>query len=356
MSSDPVLAWLLEDEQPSVRAKALTELLGRPDSDPDVRAARAKIPTTGWAAQILAEQDPEGWWGRGERSYVPKYLGTNWRLLVLADLGMTREHPAVARACEWWIARTHKPDGGFGPDGGSSSHLCVAGNSVRALVQFGYGRDPRVRRGFDWLVDHAAPKGGWSCYGSGRLLDSWEPLSAFAAQPRALWTPEMTQAAAKGAEFFLERELHRQGEPYPPWFRTHYPVHYYYDLLVGLDAVTALGHGADPRLDFALAWLTERRRPDGRWNLDAWHPDVDGARAEWFAQHPRDRPIPWGLEEPGAPSKIVTLTARRVLRRVAQVRGDPLSPAGPARGTPRAASRARSVGARRPTPRRARTS
>ncbi|MCI4322213.1 MAG: hypothetical protein L3K18_06000 [Thermoplasmata archaeon] len=355
MTAEAALEWLLEADQPAVRAKALTDLLGRPDSDPEVRRARAQIPATGWAADILAEQDPGGWWESDRRSYVPKYRGTNWRLLVLADLGMTREHPAIARACGWWVERTRKSDGGFGGDGGKSSHLCVAGNSVRALVQFGYGDSHWVREGFEWLVSHADTKGGWSCYGSGRLLDSWEPLTALAAQPREKWTPGMSEVARLGAEFFLERELHRQGGEYAPWSRTHYPVHYYYDMLVGLDALTALGHGADARLDHALDWLRGRRRPDGRWNLDALHPDIEGSLAEWIAEHPKDAPIPWGLEVPGQPSKLVTLTALRVLRRVELARGGAVRPGDPARGTPRASSRA-TTGADRPRdPRRAPT-
>ena len=350
MPPDPALDWLLQPDQPAVRAKALTDLLGRPEADPDVREARARIPERGWVRSILDEQDPEGWWANAGRSYSPKYLSTNWRLLVLADLGATREIPSVARGVDWWVRRIRKDDGGFGVDGSKSSHLCVAGNAVRALVQFGYGDESPVRDGFTWLVGQAAPKGGWSCYGKGRLLDSWEPLSALAAQPRAKWTPEMAEVAARGAEFFLERELHRQGEEYRPWSRTHYPVHYYYDMLVGLDIVTGLGHAGDPRIDPALAWLKKRRRADGRWDLDALHPDVEGGIAEYFAAHPKDRPTPWGLETPGEPSKLVTLTARRVLARVETARGGAVSPRARARETPRAASR----GTTGPVPRRAR--
>ena len=169
-----------------------------------------------------------------------------------------------------------RSDGGFGTPGGKTSHVCVTANTARALVKFGYEDDRRIRSAFDWLVEDADPKGGWSCYGSGRLLDTWEPLSAFAALPKARWTASARSCVERGAEFFLQRELHRQGDRYEPWFRTHYPVHYYYDMLVGLDCLTALGCGSDPRLDFALAWLRKLRRRDGRWNLDGVHPERRG--------------------------------------------------------------------------------
>jgi len=83
--------------------------------------------------------------------------------------------------------------------------------------------------------------------------------------------------------------MHGDGAAYAPWFRLHYPVHYYYDILVGLDVVTALGRGDDPRLRPALAWLEERPNRDGRWNLDALHPDLEdegylkGMRTPYFS-------------------------------------------------------------------------
>jgi hypothetical protein len=316
MARDRVVEWLLEEDQPSVRYRTLTQVLGRAEDDPEVVAARERIPRVGWAAEILRDRTPGGWWGDNSSLYRPKYLATNWKLLVLADLGVTRAVPGVAESCELWMDRFATKDGGFGLNATASGHLCLAGNTARALIQFGYADEPRVRTALEWLARAADPKGGWSCFGSGRNLDSWEGLSAFAVYPRRNWTPEMRTAVERGAEFFLERELHRQGGPYAPWFRFHYPVHYYYDLLVGLDVLTSLGYGADPRLSFALARLQEKRGADGRWSLDALHPDVEGGVAEWFRTHPKHRPTPWGLEEPGRPSKMITLRALTVLERI----------------------------------------
>jgi len=316
MASRAVLDWLLDEEQPAVRYRTLTELLGRPERDPEVRAARARIPEVGWAAEILARGDPAGWWVNPEGFYRPKYVATNWQLLVLADLGATRRIPAVRVAAERWMRLAPTRDGGIGGNGAGSPHHCVVGNMARALIRFGYADDPRVRRALDWLVASADPRGGWSCFGTGRNLDSWEGLSALGAVPREARTPAMDRAIAAGAEFFLERELHRQGGRYAPWYRFHYPVHYYYDLLVGLDLLTGLGYGGDRRLRYALDQLARRRRPDGRWNLDAIHPDVGSAMQRWFAAHPTQRPTPLALEVVGRPSKMITLTALRVLDRV----------------------------------------
>jgi hypothetical protein len=300
-----------------VRYRTLTELLGRPLTDPDVREARSELATRGFGASLLDGRDPEGWWVDGSSLYVPKYVSTNWRMLALADLGLTRAIAPVRGSCELWMKRFALKGGGVGGNSKGTGHHCVVGNMTRALIRFGYVDDPRIRKSLDWLVETADPKGGWSCWGRGRNLDSWEGLSALAAYPHARRTRAMQAAIERGAEFFLERELHRQGARYAPWYRFHAPVHYYYDVLVGLALLTSLGYADDRRLRFALDLLERKRRRDGRWNLDAVHPDVDGGMDRWYARHPSQRPVPLRLEDPGRPSKLVTLTAWTVLSRVA---------------------------------------
>ncbi len=319
MKDDSVLDWLLEKDQPAIRYAALTQLQERKASGADVREAKTSIPKRGWAADILKMQDPGGWWVSGGRFYNPKFVSSNWMLLILVDLGLNREDPRIAKACGLWIERFSKPDGGFSTDLARKSELCLVGNTARALVQFGYEEHPKVKSAFEWLVREQRENGGWHCWGRRGVLDAWEGLSAFAVYPRRLWTRSMKRSVERGAEFYLERRLHREGGRYEPWYRFHYPVHYYYDLLVGLDMLTALGYTEDKRLGDALKHLKKKRRPDGRWNLDAVHPDVEGPRGppEWLKKYGHGhRRKPFALEKVGEPSKMITLRALRVLRRV----------------------------------------
>ncbi len=315
--------WLLGTDQPAVRYRTLKELLHRPEGDEEVRQARAALPTRGWAKEVLDLQRPSGCWHDERSLFTPSFHATFWMLLLLADLRMTKEDPRVDRAARLWIERNRTSTGGFGQTAKGPGHLCITGNTARALVRLGYGEDQRVRKAFDWLVRNQAELGGWSCWNfgdpphKGRTLDAWEPLSAFAAYPRSRWSRSMTAACERGAEFFLDRELHRQGARFEPWFRFHYPYHYYYDLLVGLDTLTALGYGSDPRLRFAIDHLLSRRRRDGRWNLDANRPEDSPALAAFRRQHPRSEDLtPFVLETPGRPSKMITLTAMTVLERL----------------------------------------
>jgi hypothetical protein len=304
-----VLEWLLDDSEPSIRYHALRQLFDKPDRDPEVKAARDMIPERGWAADILGKQSAGGWWVSDRTLYRPKYTATNWMLLVLADLGLTRIEPRIRTSCELWIERFAKRDGGFNTEGARKSELCLVGNTARALVQFGYADHPKVESAFGWLVRAQKENGGWHCWGKNGVLDAWEGMSAFAAYPKQKWTRSIKRAVERGAEFYLERELHKQGAHYGPWYRFHYPVHYYYDLLVGLEFLSALGFGSDKRLNFARKVLKEKMRPDGKWNLDAIHPDPEGP-------HYSNPPTPFALERTGEPSKMITLKALTVLKRM----------------------------------------
>jgi hypothetical protein len=318
-----VMDWLLGEDQPSIRYLALTHLLGRKESDSEVRDSRERITKTGWAKGILDRQLPSGCWVHDKSLFSPTFAATFWMLLILSDLGLTNKDPRIDRACNLWMERNQTKDGGFSSSGKAGGHLCITGNTARALVKFGYVDHPKVKRAFEWLVKNQAELGGWSCWNFGkppyrkRTLDSWEPLSAFAVYPREKWTRSMKLACERGAEFFLERELHKEGTRWEPWYRFHYPVHYYYDLLVGLDFMTALGYSDDKRLKYATTLLKEKRGKDGRWNLDANRPEPSGALSAWRKQHPHSKDLtPFSLENPAEPSKMITLNALKVLRRI----------------------------------------
>src|SRR2546426_7683516 len=90
-------------------------------------------------------------------------------LLILADLGLSKADPRIETACDLWIERFAKDDGGFSMDGSKKGHLCVTGNTTRALVQFGYADHPSVRGAFEWLVKNRDKNGG-----RGRVWGGWE--------------------------------------------------------------------------------------------------------------------------------------------------------------------------------------
>ena len=312
--------WLLEEDQPSVRYRALVDLLGRREDDSEVRRARSRIPRIGWAADMLRLQKPEGYWEPHEPGtvrewldflYFPVYVATTWRAIVLSDLGLTSADPRIRKIADCFFKyklQTGTMVNIF------TEEVCNAGNTARMLTRFGYGDDARVRKLYDRLLEDQREDGGWDCrQGTPGTLDGWEAMAAFAALPKSKRSRRIEQSISRGAEFYLERGLFREGRRYAPWFRFHYPVHYYYDILVGLDLITGLGFADDPRLRPALKILEDKRRADGTWLLDRVHPDI-GPGAGFTPYNKKPRPL--ALEAPGRPSKWITLTALRVLKRV----------------------------------------
>lgn len=316
--SPGVRRWLTGPKaDPSVRARFWLEVDGRSPQDARVRTALGSIGKVGWAASLLEEQWPDGHWvtpGTTDRElYRPKYIATNWNAIVLSDLGMTRADPRIRRTAELLMDRWGRRGGDLS---GRAGEVCVTGNAVRTLIRFGYLDHPVVRRSIDWLVRTQKRDGGWHCFPSSRgTLDGWEGLAAFAEIPEASRDSEVVGAVERGAEFYLERELMREGKDrYEPWFRIHYPNQYFYDILVGLRILTRLGYGKDRRLGPALRWLEQKKRPDGRWALDAAHPDLD-ARLAGYQYETIMRPTV--LEPLGEPSRWATVEALGVLAQTA---------------------------------------
>jgi len=311
-----VRRWLTgPHSDPSVRLRFWTEVDGRPLTDAAVRRVLRQIGRTGWAAELLRQQWPDGHWCTPRTGpsdlYRPKYLATNWVSIVLSDLGMTRSDPRVRRTAELILDRWSRTGGDLT---GKSGEVCVTGNAVRTLIRFGYRDHPAVRRSIAWIVRAQKSDGGWHCAPSRTgTLDGWEGLAALAEIPAEARDDSVQRCLRRGAEFYLRRHLMDEGTPrYPPWFRIHYPNHYYYDLLVGLRTLTRLGYGHDPRLGPALRWLRERRRTDGAWALDAAHPDLDPRGSDY---RPSGVVYPMTLEPPGLPSRWATVEALGVLAR-----------------------------------------
>ena len=317
-----VLRWLLEKDQPAVRYHTLVNLLDRTEADPEVREARGKIGRVGWGADQLRQQGPKGFWERRaprnvaeyvDFLYVPKYTSTNWRALVLADLGLDATDPRIRKVAEaifYYKLRLGSPFNFF------HEEVCISANTARMMTRFGYADDHRVKKLYDWLVEDQREDGGWNCsQGTPGTLDAWEALAAFACIPKRKRSPRMERAIARGAEFYLERRLFEEGRRYAPWFRFHYPNHYYYDILVGLDILTQLGFGRDRRLGPALEILRKKRQRDGTWMMEKLHPDL-GRGSGYGSGSSNVRPLV--VEPPGRPSKWITLKALTVLKRTGE--------------------------------------
>lgn len=328
-----LLPWLLEEDRdnPGVRYFALRDLLGLPADAPDVAAAQEAVMATGPVPAILAQQHPDGYWIKP--GYLPKYNGTMWSIIFLAQLGAAGGDARIRKACEHLFDYATAEHGGLSVDGRNSGLIhCLQGNLCAALLDFGYLEDPRLQRALDWLArsitgDGIAPNTqkdapvhylrsgnsapGFECSANNHLPCGWGAVKAMLALskvPAAQRTPTVEAALETGVAFLFscdpataEYPMGYTSKPNGSWFKFGYPIGYVTDVLQILEVLTALGYGADPRLRNAVELLLSKQDEQGRWRLEYTY---NGKT--WV-----------DVEAKGKPSKWVTLRALRVLKRVA---------------------------------------
>jgi len=333
--------WLSEEENPSVRYFTLRDLLDRREDDRELLAAKAAIPTSKIVAKIFSKQKLEGYWEEKANPYHPKYKSSYWQVMTLGQLGMDRGDERVRNACES-IFQFQLDEGGFSsytpkrafkeyeylrqkgkklPSPNEwvpflvfeHQYSCLTGNMAAALIRIGYGNDPRVRKALEWLVKIQNKDGGWLCpYWRAHIRDKHGcfygticPMEAFSEAPREMLTKEMEHTTERGAEFLLMHRLfkadhHGYKVINQSWLKLGFPWFYGYNILRGLDVLTKLGYVEDERLNDAVQVLLQKRCPDGRWILES---------APAGRMHAN-------IETVGKPSKLITLIALRVLKRL----------------------------------------
>jgi hypothetical protein len=323
LKADPT-GWLLEKDNPSVQYLALTEILNKPENDPEVKEAKDKIMEVGAVPKILAEQSNEGYWETPHSLYTPKYKGTVWQLIILAELGADGKNDRIRKACEFLLDHSQdRESGGFSnyqnvkTGGGTHSGVmpCLTGNMVWSLIKFGYLEDPRVQRGIDWIVTYQrfddgiceAPK-GWpyradDCWGKHTChMGVVKALKALTEIPANKRSKNVMNTIEKGAEHMLKHHIHKRSHDLnrvskPAWLRFGFPLMWQTDVLEILGILTKLGY-KDKRMQEAIDLVISKQDNQGRWKLEntfngRFHVDI---------------------EQKGKPSKWITLNALKTLK------------------------------------------
>lgn len=323
LNGDP-LPWLLEDDpaNPSVRYLTLRDILDRPLAGSDVQEARNAMMTIGPIPTILQAQHPEGYWIKAGGGYSPKYQGTVWQILLLAELGADPKDKRVSLGCEYLLNHAIASNGAFSVSSKpvpSGVIPCLSGNMIFALQKLGYGHDPRVKAALAWQVQAITGEGAMGYLKSGTTGPLFN-CSANLAQPcgwgankvmRALLsvppeehTSELEQALQVGARFLLSRDPAKANYPYTErvsstWFKLGFPLSYWSDVLETVSILVEMGYGEDPRLGDAIQLVLRKQDELGRWKLE------NTLDRMWIQ-----------IEKKGEPSKWVTLRVLRVLKKL----------------------------------------
>jgi hypothetical protein len=326
LNADPT-AWLLGDDNPSVRYFTLTDILDRDESNPEVNETRNEIMNTGTVSKILAKQNDEGYWEEPDRFYTRKYKGTVWQLIILAELGADGKNPRIMKACEFILEHSQdRESGGFSQHtskrtgGGRHSEVipCLTGNMVWSLIRFSYIQDPRVQHGVDWITKYQRFDDGVEWLAEGWPYDRYEicfgrhtchmgvvkALKALAEIPLKRRTEDVNKTIEEGVEYLLKHHIYRRSHNLtrtskPGWLRYGFPLMYQTDVLEILGILTKLGY-KDTRMQEAIDHLISQQDDQGRWKL----------KNTFNGRYQVD------IEEKGQPSKWITLNALRVLKRL----------------------------------------
>ena len=147
-----LLEWLLEGE-PWVVYRTLVDLLCRDERDEEVVKARVAISNHPLVKKIFSGLNEDGYWGEPKDIYTwwPKKNTTFWVLPMLADFGFTVEDKRIAVACEY-VFSTQLQSGGFGWSPPTKPGDCHSAIIIESLARLGLLRDPRLQRGYEWLV------------------------------------------------------------------------------------------------------------------------------------------------------------------------------------------------------------
>jgi hypothetical protein len=250
------------------------------------------------AQKILRRQRPDGSWkypGKRMITYPKHHYGLletfkQFRLLV-ERCELTREHPAGEKAAEFLFSYQTE-DGDFRGMIGNQYATYYTGAIMAHLIKAGYEDDPRIERGFQWLLSMRQDDGGWTVPLQTHSLDretqhrltsqhadpvepdrskpfshNWTDmvLRAFGAHPRYRESEEARAAGHLLKSRFFKPDAYSSYKAASYWVRFAF---WWPNLITSLDSLSRMGFpGDDPDIKTALDWFIEHQEPDGLWKV-----------------------------------------------------------------------------------------
>jgi hypothetical protein len=301
-SDGTVVDWLL-DGDPAIRWQVKRDLLDEPASTWETE--RQRVTETGWVADLLSRQGPDGDWPKG------RWTDSVWTLLLLVACGLPEGHPAGRAPVEKLLGRFMPA--GEAVDGAfllKRVDLCHLGFWL-GLGAYFLDEDPRLVPLGEAVLAAQLDDGGWNCrkrnhprthhssfHTTFNVLENLRiALLRGAVSKRAF-----RDAEDQAVEFMLAHRLYRSdrtGAVISERFtQLTYPWHWHYTFLRGLDYLRLTPAIGDHRLADAIQLLLGQRRSNGRWPLQKRIPGT----------------LLVEMERPGGESRWNTLRALRILR------------------------------------------
>ena len=303
--------WLLTAPEPWTRYRTLTDLLGMPQEDEEVAAARMGMLAHPSVQTVI---DRAATWGSEPLKRHNDAAHALTALSVLADFGLQRTDPGMAQVVENVLAHQSE-DGPFqsllnvpAAFGGSGLDQwtwmpCDAPTLLYALLSFGLGGEPAVQSAADHLAG-LVDENGYRCVaapelgkfrGPGRKADPCPVANVYALKALSLVPGQIEYPAAHlAAEMLLGQWVQRKEKKYylfgmgTDFKKLKYPF-VYFDILHVVEALSRFSFvHTDPRFRDLLQVVVAQADPDGRYAAGSMYTSWKG----WsFAD--KKKPSPW---------------------------------------------------------------
>jgi hypothetical protein len=321
VKSNPI-QWLLESDEPWTRYRTLVDLLGRPEDDPQVRAARKAMLAHPQVKALMAEA--AAWPGDVLKRHNDAGHPIH-KLSMLADFGVRASDRGMAAAVKAVLSH-QSPEGPFQSlvniskaFGGTGEDtwawmLCDAPTLLYCLLAMGLGDDRRVKRAVEHLAG-LVDENGWHCTiapelgkfrGPGKKTDPC-PIANVYALKALSHVPELVDSRATriGAEMLLTHWEHQaEGKYYmfgvgSDYRKLKYPF-VWYDILHVADVLSRFPCARkDPRFREMVSAITAQADADGRYRPGSMYQAWKG----------------WEFADKKAPSPWITFLVERIVMR-----------------------------------------
>ncbi|AXV40284.1 hypothetical protein [Methanobacterium sp. BAmetb5] len=246
--------------------------------------------------RILRKQEEDGYWKypgkiREEiRSREDYNQVETYRVLgeLICKYGLNKRHPQIQKAAEYFF-NCQTSEGDFRGIYGNQYATTYSPAIMELLIKAGYEDDPRIKKGFHWLLSLRQEDGGWvipfrtSGMNIKEALLASEPempdqsrpfshlvtgmvLRALAAHPEYRKSEETKKVAHLLASRLFQADKYpdRKGREY--WERVSYPF-WFTDIVSTMDSLSLIGIKDNPNIQEGLKFLIEKQNDEGLFDL-----------------------------------------------------------------------------------------
>ena len=255
------------------------------------------------AQRILKKQLPDGAWPRtGEH----KFPAINYRLIetwrwfryLVDEYGFTRDHPQAQKAAEFLFS-CQTLEGDFRGFLANQYATYYSGAIMALLIRAGYADDPRIEKGFQWLLAMRQDNQAWTVPIVTHKLDRAtqyrltseyaEPLEPDRSRPfshnctgmvirafAAHLVYRSSEAASVAAHLlksrFFQPDSYTSYQAASYWVRFDYPF-WWNNLVAALDSISLIGLSShDEQIQQSLQWLIDHQEENGLWKVSYARP------------------------------------------------------------------------------------